>query len=220
MDSVFCVVELFFSFCKNNSHKKKTAHLLGGDTEFSDVNETIGFVKNEVCVYLVPWSWNCVDYVAHTCAVPEGRAATENVGDRQEWFKTDLGASLSLSLLLTPPTFLGLASLPPPPPSSSYPLNKAAEKGGERYARGGGGTRRRTEGGGPRGIDHQPTQDTPKTSSSSSSSKQVYTLPHWRRGLTVLRIHMRRRRRRRRIICVREMEKKGIISPTVDKIRD
>ena len=56
---------------------------------------------------------------------------------------------LSLSLLLTPPTFLGLASLPPPPPSSSYPLNKAAEKGGERYARGGGG-----HGGGRKGEAH------------------------------------------------------------------
>lgn len=50
---------------------------------------------------------NCVDYVAHTCAVPEGRAATENVGDRQEWFKTDFflvffvsSLSLSLSFLL------------------------------------------------------------------------------------------------------------------------
>ena len=219
MDSVFCVVELFFSFCKNNSHKKKTAHLLGGDTEFSDVNETIGFVKNEVCVYLVPWSWNCVDYVAHTCAVPEGRAATENVGDRQEWFKTDLGASLSLSS--THSSYLFGVGLPTT--SSSLLLlssQQSSREGRGKICQRGGGTRRRTEGGGPRGIDHQPTQDTPKTSSSSSSSKQVYTLPHWRRGLTVLRIHMRRRRRRRRIICVREMEKKGIISPTVDKIRD
>lgn len=150
----------FFFFLQKQQPQKKTAHLLGGDTEFSDVNETIGFVKNEGCVYLVPWSWNCVDYVAHTCAVPEGRAATENVGDRQEWFKTDLGASLSLSLLLTPPTFLGLASLPPPPPSSSYPLNKAAEKGGERYARGGGDTE---EDGRGRPTGHRPSTNTRHT---------------------------------------------------------
>ena len=160
MDSVFCVVELFFSFCKNNSHKKKTAHLLGGDTEFSDVNETIGFVKNEVCVYLVPWSWNCVDYVAHTCAVPEGRAATENVGDRQEWFKTDLGASLSLSS--THSSYLFGVGLPTT--SSSLLLlssqQSSREGRGKICQRGGGDTE---EDGRGRPTGHRPSTNTRHT---------------------------------------------------------
>jgi hypothetical protein len=47
--------------------------------------------REKYCIEKLPLTTtkNCVDYVAHTCAVPEGRAATENVGDRQEWFKTD-----------------------------------------------------------------------------------------------------------------------------------
>ena len=119
---------------------------------------------------------NCVDYVAHTCAVPEGRAATENVGDRQEWFKTDflgffffysssspfwvVGASIS-SLLL--PFGLVFLLLPPPPTHllprirwktkvrtrEGKPLGKDVPEGGNTRPR-----RRRTEGGGPRGIDH------------------------------------------------------------------
>ncbi len=113
---------------------------------------------------------NCVDYVAHTCAVPEGRAATENVGDRQEWFKTDSGASLSL---LTPPTFwLGWSSppptstLPPPPPHLLSEVEEEAKgkREGKEMPEGGNTEedgRGRPTGHRPSTNTHTHTQDTP-----------------------------------------------------------
>jgi hypothetical protein len=145
---------------------------------------------------------NCVDYVAHTCAVPEGRAATENVGDRQEWFKTDfsLGVLLLIIFFIFFPFWvcvcvgwglLSLSSLLLPfgfvfsPPTSSQPTTtscfvsggtKGKKKGGEttrkRCARGGEHTTEEEDGRG-RPTGHRPSHP---TSSSSSSSNKLFLL--------------------------------------------